>query len=138
MKLNIKNPGNYKVKYLLVDPRKDHDFESPKKGEKVPQKATEYVQDSQFILWAGSEVFVYLVDNNDNIQDVVDVNETWHHDFVNITLDKENKKLILNLLINPDWEDPKIAFKKAVLFGQDKAVEMSNGDGLKQKLESQL
>ncbi|KXH84028.1 S-layer homology domain-containing protein [Sporosarcina sp. HYO08] len=74
VKLNIKNQGDYQVKYLIVDGA----FNSPKAGEQVPKEAIDYKENDEFILWHGHEIFVYQTDEQGKIVEVIDVNETWH------------------------------------------------------------
>ena len=76
VKLNVMNQGDSKVKYLLVD--RNEDFLSlPKVGDKAPSEAIDYREDEEFILWFNHEIFVYQVDDNNEIIEVIDVNEVW-------------------------------------------------------------
>jgi hypothetical protein len=130
VKLNIKNAGNYKVKYVVV-PREEKDH-LPKVGD-ILTNGIEYKENDEFILWAGHEVFVYLVDNYNKIIDMIDANETWHAwSFFEFTADENKKEITMKTTVKVgDMSPVNDSLKYLYLFNDGVMVKMADFGNLK-------
>ncbi|KAB7707428.1 hypothetical protein F9802_06660 [Bacillus aerolatus] len=124
VKLNVKNPGAHKVKYLTVNRNNMHEFKKPKVGEQVPANAKEYKADEEFILWSNHEIFMYQVNDKNEIVDLVDINEVWHWYGVDMLVDEEKKTLTIKSLMNPEGKTVQQMFQNVYLFNVDKATKI--------------
>jgi len=129
VQLNVFNQGAYKVKYVIVDRDDLHEFSSSKVGETVPANAIEYHEGDEFILWNSSEIFIYQVDDEDKIVDIVDTNETWHTFPVHYEIDKEKGKLKIQTIVNPSGKTQAELLENVYLFGSNKAYKLDLSKG---------
>jgi hypothetical protein len=128
VKLNIKNAGNYKVKYVVV-PREEKDH-LPKVGD-ILTNGIEYKENDEFILWAGHEVFVYLVDNHNKIIDMIDANETWHAWPFEFTADENKKEITMKTVVKVGDMSVNDSLKYLYLFNDGVMVKMNDFSKLK-------
>lgn len=129
VKLNIKNAGNYKVKYLIV-PREEKN-KLPKVGD-ILTNGIEYRENDEFILWAGHEVFVYLVDNQNKVIDMVDVNETWHARPFEFIADENKKEITMKTTVKVENMSPvNDSLEYLYLFNDGVKVKMTDFGNLK-------
>jgi hypothetical protein len=129
VKLNIKNAGNYKVKYVVV-PREEKDH-LPKVGD-ILTNGIEYKKNDEFILWAGHEVFVYLVDNHNKIIDMIDANETWHARPFDFTADENKKEITMKTTVKVENMSPvNDSLEYLYLFNDGVKVKMTDFGNLK-------
>ncbi|HZG73499.1 MAG TPA: hypothetical protein VEY51_18330, partial [Chondromyces sp.] len=126
VKLNPKNRGNYKVKYVLVDRNSSKEPYLLESGATVPSDAIEYQENSEFILWANHEIFVYLVDENNKVIDTVDVNEEWYWGEIDFDVNKEAKELTIKTNINRGNQSVAQMFESIYLFNADKATKITD------------
>ena len=129
VKLNIKNQGAHKVKYLMMNRDKVHEFKQPTIGEVVPKEAIEY-NNEEFIMWRNYEVFVYQVDDQNKVVDFVDVNELWHGLGLGFEVDNGAKTLTIKSLVNPEGKSVQQMFKNVYLFNIDSATKLDDFSGV--------
>jgi Delta endotoxin len=117
------------VKYVVV-PREEKDH-LPKVGD-ILTNGIEYKENDEFILWAGHEVFVYLVDNHNKIIDMIDANETWHAWPFEFTADENKKEITMKTTVKVgDMSPVNDSLKYLYLFNDGVMVKMTDFGNLK-------
>jgi len=91
--LNVKNTGNYKVKYVLDRYDNIQQFNLPK-GSEIPKEAIDYVPKREFILHDDQQVIVYLVDDKNSIIDKKFI-DNFHAFPYKFTLNEENNTITI-------------------------------------------
>lgn len=92
--LNVKNPGNNKVKYVQETYNNIYRYNNLPKGSPVPNEAVDYVPNKEFILHADQRVIVYLVDGDNNIMDLKYIDDFHFYPYEH-TLNKENNTITI-------------------------------------------